>query len=438
MCFFLNTFQAKTSNSKFSSFVLIGLLHNRVSENLEELQRFVPRSYPREIQEKEEPRGHKIAISLGTLATAACLLAALVAYRQRERRVFKYAQVEFVFLLLLGMMLVSIAAILTAARPTNASCIMIAWLVNIGYALELVPLVVKIAAINRLMHAAIRMKRIKLSRNFLMGVVAGFTSLVGIYVMLWTVIDPPTKAGSYSLTDESTEEGSTIVSVTYFCESNSNLWMIISVGIQTFLLLCASILAFLTRKIRGDVNETNTLSFLIYWNFVCVLLRVILMMLSGSIDVSILNRSLSMILSTDSLVTIFIYFFPKFFGKELHKLGMPANLVGVGLPHSMPSDGSATNPSDFTCNKSQKLQERVVGSNRVSFSGHVLVMNPSTSGAAMKCKRESSREIKEDDSDDASDSKRIASAAFSGISNDLLPEMSNRQQSYPSDIFEKS
>jgi hypothetical protein len=318
----------------------------------------------------------------------------VITYRQRKKRAFQFAQVEFVFLLLLGLVFVSVAALLTVVPPTHASCITIAWLLNIGYTLELVPLVVKIAAINRLMHAALRMKRIKLSRNFLLGAVAFFIGLVGIYLTVWTIVDPPTKAGSYSLTDQTTEDGSTVVEVTYFCESGSEWWTIISVGVQTLLLLAASILAFLTRKMRGDVNETNTISFLIYWNFVCILLRVILIMLGGSIDVAILNRSLSIILSIDSMATILIYFIPKFIGKEPPRT-TSTNTTRVGVPNT---NDSATNHSEITFNGNNYIPQpipsyRGVAGHRVSFSGQVSVMNQEGFVAGSTLKSESSRDV---------------------------------------------
>ena len=176
--------------------------NHRVTENLEELQRFIPRSYPREIQEKGESKLNKAALGVGCVAVLASLLSVLMTYLQKQKRVFQFAQVEFVFLVLLGLVMVAIAAILAATPPTHASCVAVAWLINVGYTLELVPLVVKIAAINRLMQAAMRMKRIKLSRDLLLGIVAAVVGLVGIYSTIWTILDPPTKTGSYSLTDE--------------------------------------------------------------------------------------------------------------------------------------------------------------------------------------------------------------------------------------------
>jgi hypothetical protein len=297
----------------FSPLLAVSLsLPNRVTENLEDLQRLIPRSYPRHLQEQEETVFDIIAVVFGGLAAGATLVAVGITYRQRTRRVFVFAQVEFVFLLLFGLLLVSAAAVLSALPRTDSRCIATAWLLNVGYSFELVPLIVKIAAINTLMQAAKRMQRIVLRRSLLFGVMAVLAAIVIEYMVVWTLFDPPVKEGEYELTGLQTDDGETIVTVAYFCKSESNVWMLVAVGVQFMLLLCASILAFMTRKMRKDINEANTVSFLIYWNFVCVLLRIILFLLADKVESARLNRSLSMILSADSIATIIIYFVPKF------------------------------------------------------------------------------------------------------------------------------
>ena len=277
----------------------------------------MPRSYPRHVQEKEESIISTVAAALGGVGAAATLLTVIITYNQRKRPVFVFAQVEFVFLLLFGLLLVSTGAVLTALPPTNLRCVFTAWLVNIGYSFELVPLVVKIFAINSLMQAAKRMKRIQLGRKLLFGAVAVLTGLVVVYMIFWTVFDPPVRRGNFQLTEVQDDSGSTVVSVAYYCQSKSEYWTLVSVGAQGLLLLCASVLSFMTRRMqRKDVNETNTISFLIYWNFVCVLLRGILLLLGDTIDVGRLNRSMSMILTADTIATILIYFLPKFMSKD--------------------------------------------------------------------------------------------------------------------------
>ncbi|KAL3917281.1 MAG: hypothetical protein SGILL_004790, partial [Bacillariaceae sp.] len=254
-----------------------------VQENLEDLQRqLIPRSYPRDIQIEETSMVSKVAIAFGFLAVTATLVTTAFTVKLRKNKSFVYAQIEFVFLLLFGLLQVSIAGVVSAFPPTDGLCIATSWLVNVGYTFELVPLVVKIAAIYSLSQAAARMKRIKLSRSFLFGVMGGILLIVLVYNILWTVLDPLKKEGDYKLIDSTTDKGSTIVTS------------------------------------PTDVNETAVVSFLIYWNFVCILVRLILILLGDSVDVTKTTAALSMIFSADTMVTLVIYFVPKIVRKDMN------------------------------------------------------------------------------------------------------------------------
>jgi len=215
-------------------------------------------------------------------------------------------------MLLFGLLLVSISAITTALPPTNGSCIASVWLINIGYTFEIVPLIAKIAAIHKFHQAAEKLQRIKFSKQSLYSAVALLAGLVILYMIIWTVIDRPKKEGDFKLLETENIDGTTAVSYTHSCRSNSSAWVIISIGTQVVMLLCGSLLAFMTRKTKNDINETSTVTFLIYSNFVFVLLRTILVFLEHKIDVTVWNLSLSLILSVDVLAAIGIYFFPKF------------------------------------------------------------------------------------------------------------------------------
>lgn len=296
------------------------------------------------LNEQEQNAFDIIVITTGVFALFVTFVSALVTYQQRRRRIFVFAQIEFVFLLLLGLVMVSAAAILAAIPASDEICVSIAWLLSVGYTLELVPLVIKIAAIHRLLQASRRMKRIKLSRQLLFGYVAAIVSLVVIFMITWTVLDSPTKNGHFELTSE-TSQNKHVVQLTYFCKSESGWWSFTALGMQSFLLLCSSMLAFMTRKSRGDINETSTIAFLIYWNFLCVLLRIILVWLGEEVDVATANRVRSLVLSIDSIATTLIYFLPKFLKKEDGRSGR--GFVNVNLTQSWRLDIDNDNSQAF-------------------------------------------------------------------------------------------
>jgi hypothetical protein len=289
-----------------------------VVDNLDLVQTFIPRTYPRVLQAKKRHMAgflFFVAFGFGILATTLVVLCIIFVYRQRERRVMKQAQVEFLLLLLSGLFLVAIASIILSIPPySDASCVASIWLFNVGNTLELVPLIVKVAAIYRLVTAAQRMRRIVLKRQYLFTVVFLLASVVVLICILWTTLDPPGIETELLLTDNVTEEGETIVTSQYFCSSKSDLWRHICLTWYCILLLSASVFTFQTRKLRHDVNESQTLAILIYSHFFFVLLRLLTTFLEkSSLERADADLYRSLIFSCDTISVVVIYFVPKFF-----------------------------------------------------------------------------------------------------------------------------
>ena len=178
--------------------------------------------------------------------------------------------------------------------------------------LELVPLIVKVAAINRLTKASNRLKRITVDRMNLFVFVAGVVGLVVCYMAFWTAFDPPDRQGEYELTEKVTMNGETVVELSFHCASESGVWRYISVVWHALLLLTATVLAFQTRNVRDEFNESRILAILIYSHFVFVLLRVAIFGLEDSLGYLRSARLISMVASCDVIATCFIYFLPKF------------------------------------------------------------------------------------------------------------------------------
>jgi len=312
-----------------------------IGENFEELERrLIPPTFPRKIEERKSSVFQIVALVFGAIAVVTTILCTIRTYLYRKNLVFVYAQVQFVFLLLFGLLLVSLSAITTALPPTNGSCIASVWLINIGYTFEIVPLIVKIAAINKFRQAAKKMKRIQLSKQYLYGSVALLSGIVIMCMIIWTVFDRPKKEGDFTLLVETVimDRSTSTVSYAHSCRSHSRVWVIISIGVQVVMLLCGSLLSFMTRKTKNDINETSTVAVLIYSNFVFVLLRAILVSLKDNIDVTVWNVSLSLILSVDVLAAIGIYFFPKFLRVDDNNRAsfrMPQTSRGESIRHQL-------------------------------------------------------------------------------------------------------
>ena len=298
-------------------------------DNLHHLKQFIPRSYPRQVEESSKSVMLYATTILGCIATLMVLGTTAGVVKYRKRRVFRYAQIEFLFLLLAGSALVSVGAILTGLQQhvSDQSCITQAWLLGLGYTLTLVPLLVKVAAINRLMQAAQRMRRVELNRSTLRGGVLLIGVLVALYLMIWTIVDPPQRLADYELTDNTLAFESNldavetlfpldvevhVVHVRYFCNSDSDFWQYVAVSWNLILILCATALAFQSRNVKQDFNEASVLSRLIYAHFLFVLLRV----MSFFFDPWVSDPLLSMIYSLDTMVMLCVYFYPKFLADD--------------------------------------------------------------------------------------------------------------------------
>lgn len=280
----------------------------------------IPRSFPRVVQRSTDATVRNALFDASIVVSCTAIILVLVSmaltYWHRKKRCLVYAQTEFLAILLAGLFLVSTGALILAIPPTNGTCLVTIWLTNTGYTLELVPLVVKVAAINQLMHAAQKMRRVKINRRSLFGVVFGLSMVVVIFLIVWTILDRPAQVMDYQITARESGNGETIVKATAFCQSSSNAWSYASIIWHTLLLVCAAVLAFQTRKVQNEVNEAQTLAFIIYSHFVFVVLRVIVFSLTEMLNVSHTPRYFSLVFSIDVIATCFIYFIPKFIEKD--------------------------------------------------------------------------------------------------------------------------
>lgn len=307
------------------------------SENMDFLNLNVPPTYPRVSQSEGASAFSYITMTIAACCAVLVTLTAVAVYKCQSRGAIRYAQVEFLWLLLAGSLLITIGAILSSVPASNATCTAAVWFINIGYTLELVPLIVKVAAINTMMANARRMRRVTLERSHLHGAVAIILVIVTIFLIAWTVVDPPHKDTEYSLTEDTTEDGGQIVALTHFCEdSDSNGWKFAAVAWNGTLLVVASVLAFQTRNIIKTFNESQTLAILIYSHLIFVILRFVTYFLEDDIEGATLNYARSLLYSVDTVATIIIYFVPKFFAQDDALVGQ-STVMGVSVSGLAPS-----------------------------------------------------------------------------------------------------
>jgi hypothetical protein len=251
------------------------------------------------------------------------------------------------------------------------------WFVNVGYTLELTPLIIKVAAINHMSAAAQTMRRTKLNRKTLYELVAGITFLMVLYLSIWTGVDPPQQAAEYEMTDSTTEAGAYIVVLRTYCNGgDSDVWQYAAVVWNAVLLLCASVLAFQTRSVIQEFNEARILAFLIYSHSLFVILRMCLVAFSGSISGYTQDLLQSLLISVDQIAGCFIYFLPKFLASgvnstESSSLYVP-RLSRLALPPvSSTGENSSGNShrgsNRFVESSLDKIEEESAGSHSIKL-----------------------------------------------------------------------
>jgi hypothetical protein len=294
------------------------------AENIDFLQLFVPPTYPRVMENREWAPVWDFAVALACASTLLVLTTAAMIYTYQERPPILYAQKVFLFLVLAGLLLTSVGALISSTMsPSYLSCTVANWLLVLGDTLSVVPLIVKIAALNRLLHAARRLRRLTMNQRKLYQIVGGVLSVAVVFLVLRTVLDPVTRQVQMDLTLSVTDAGETIISQSRYCDSKSVSWEYVELGWYSVLLLIASVMAFQSRDVRQEFNETQTLVFLIYSKFLFAVLQLMTLFLKSSLSPQLTFGYRSLIQALDALVSLVVYFLPKLYQAVKNK-PMPA------------------------------------------------------------------------------------------------------------------
>jgi ABC-type proline/glycine betaine transport system substrate-binding protein len=307
-----------------------------VADNLEDMQRFVPRSFPREVRKVQTnwQLVNLVALAFGLFGCCLLVITAALVWKWQSTKEIRYAQKEFLLLVLGGLFMISVGAVWKSREPTTYTCLGSSWAILLGYTLELVALIVKTAAIATLVEASKKLRRIKLARRTLFQTVVAFLLLVGIYLVCLSLMDPPTRQTHFQLTDKKTENGWYQVDAHYYCASEQKIWNYLAVAWQVFLLAIALVLAIKTRAIVPEFNESRRLGLTVYSHSFFVILRIITSSLTGTI--ANMHAFQRYVASGDALATLLIYFAPMFLSiVKKDEVGQSSSRNVTGLKSSI-------------------------------------------------------------------------------------------------------
>jgi len=286
-----------------------------VAANLDKVMDFVPRGHPRSLVVNSwygsEAGLLYAAMAIGAIAIVLVVLSSWTVYKYRTKRIIRNSQVDFLFLVLFGCLLVGVAGIIYTLEPGRGTCTAKEFLIMLGFTFVMVPLLVKIEAILWIQRAGKRMKRVKLRRSQLYELVAVFVVTVLCYLIAWAVVDPPKREEFLTLPDVA---GTKVVKSVQ-CASNSAVWKLVEYLWEFLLIIIATLLAYQARHVRQEFNESELLYRLCYVQFFLLVLRAMIFFLqqAGYIAPTVEAGVTSLFLSFSSISALGLYFGPKFY-----------------------------------------------------------------------------------------------------------------------------
>ena len=229
-------------------------------------------------------------------------------HKYREKSSIKNASIHFLLLFLAGLLIVSMNGFLFVIPPSKGICIARNWAYILGYSLELVPLLIKISAINKVFQAAVRLQRLKVDKRMLFGNVSIIIILAVIFLLTWLVFDPYTIKTKLQRGSTTYED---ITHISHYCGSEAGIWFYVSIGWRFTLMISALVLVFQTRHIMAAFDESY-LIIVIYLQSIILFIQIAAAVMLVNTP-TILAGLQSILTSLDVVVTISLYVGPKLY-----------------------------------------------------------------------------------------------------------------------------
>mmetsp|Transcript_14474 Transcript_14474/g.33495 ORF Transcript_14474/g.33495 Transcript_14474/m.33495 type:complete len:884 (+) Transcript_14474:194-2845(+) len=330
------------------------------------LKRFIPNGYPRFVSQAKKGKESWIFFSCLIFAIIVMLLifgVFVVIIKYKKAKVIQHAQPHFLKFFLIGRFLLSVSGVLFCTTPKKKIiCGARDWVYSLGLTLAMVPLLIKIAAINHILNQSDMMRRVSITKKHLFGAIGIVTLGVIAYLTLWTLVDGSIvkKVATFgpsenaNQNDNSSDWNYKVVEIHFICtnESESSAWRYIFYLWEFFLTFGAALLAFQSREVRDDFNESREIGNMAYVNFVFCALRFMLYTITLPTQGlwATADAFSGFLIVTDSLLSTLVYFGPKLWTmkRKDEKPRRNIHVYGVGSD-SFPMEGNTLHFSTATC-----------------------------------------------------------------------------------------
>lgn len=292
-----------------------------VAKNYEDgmkLKNFLPPGYPRVIHQEA---GYNtwltyLSVVFGVVGIISSVAVGAGTYHFRGENQIRFAQEQFMYLCSLGFFFVGIGASVYGVVPSLGSCVARIWFVEIGFTLVFVPLLMKICAINKLMNDSKKCHATKVSKEQVYKVSVAIVGMMVLYLSIWTIVDRPTPESELVLRNQGGDD----VDVHVQCSSKSMVWALIVFCWEGVLICASAAVAYISRNIPSAFNESRALGNVAYASFLFFVFRIIVFALPDIVlQPSLKNAIISLLLTSESLVLIGMYFGVKFYSIYKHE-----------------------------------------------------------------------------------------------------------------------
>lgn len=282
-----------------------------VYDNLDVLDFGAPEGYPLNRRTLAPKALGVVGIVLGTIAVIGAVTTFYLVQRWRKERVMLYAQPNVLLLVVVGYFFIGIAAISGASEPSHFTCVFTQWCTRLGYTLELVPILLKVSAINKLTREARRLRRTKVEPKRFQRILSSIVFLLLVYLSIWTGVDKPRQEMVHTLD----AIDSTMLVSSKTCASKSDAWELGAFAWECMLLLSATILTYQSRDVIEELNESSALALMVYSHFIFLLLRCLFTILNLTMRIPSIFalKAISLLLGLDTIIAMCVYFTPKFY-----------------------------------------------------------------------------------------------------------------------------
>eukprot|EP00026_Physarum_polycephalum_P004663 Phypoly_transcript_04685.p1 GENE.Phypoly_transcript_04685~~Phypoly_transcript_04685.p1 ORF type:complete len:680 (+),score=71.09 Phypoly_transcript_04685:224-2041(+) len=200
--------------------------------------------------------------------------------------------------IIFGAILAYAAAFTTLPEPTDALCLAFPWLLGLGFILLFGCLFLKTWALFQVFRAAEQMKKTTLNPLFIMKILGGFLAIEVIFMVIWTVKDPP-KAKPITVSGDKYKQ--------HTCVAGNIAFWAVFIGYKGFWMLFGAIISFLVRNVRDDYNESAGIGMAVYncFGMTAIALVLGLVLKNTPNDVVIIENVAIIVTFTATLVLLF-------------------------------------------------------------------------------------------------------------------------------------